>query len=349
MFTKRIIPCLDVNAGRVVKGVNFVDLKDAGDPVEIAKAYDKAGADELVFLDITASSDERRTVVDMVRQVAECVFIPFTVGGGIRTVDDFRAILREGADKVSINSSAINTPELISDAADKFGSQCVVVAIDAKKREDGSGWNIYKNGGRIDVGIDAVEWARKVERLGAGEILLTSMDCDGTKAGYDLELTRAIAENVSIPVIASGGAGTLEHFKEALTEGKADAAVKALLEDGYDFAYVHVEAPDEMGHQGSVRDKIKAIEYLDARVIGRITGRLDAAGEDYRIMVLPDHPTPIQVRTHTKDPVPYMIYDSRRPFEGSVHTYGESAARRSGLVWPKGFRLIDHLLELDER
>ena len=229
MFTKRIIPCLDVNAGRVVKGVNFVDLKDAGDPVEIAKAYDKAGADELVFLDITASSDERRTVVDMVRQVAECVFIPFTVGGGIRTVDDFRAILREGADKVSINSSAINTPELISDAADKFGSQCVVVAIDAKKREDGSGWNIYKNGGRIDVGIDAVEWAQKVERLGAGEILLTSMDCDWTKAGYDLELTRTIAENVSIPVIASGGAGTLEHFKEALTEGKADAALAASL------------------------------------------------------------------------------------------------------------------------
>ena len=229
MFTKRIIPCLDVNAGRVVKGVNFVDLKDAGDPVEIARAYDKAGADELVFLDITASSDERRTVVDMVRQVAECVFIPFTVGGGIRTVDDFRAILREGADKVSINSSAINTPELISDAAAKFGSQCVVVAIDAKRREDGSGWNIYKNGGRIDVGIDAVEWAVKVERLGAGEILLTSMDCDGTKAGYDLDLTRAIAENVSIPVIASGGAGTLEHFKEALTEGKADAALAASL------------------------------------------------------------------------------------------------------------------------
>ena len=229
MFTKRIIPCLDVNAGRVVKGVNFVDLKDAGDPVEIARAYDKAGADELVFLDITASSDERRTVVDMVRQVAECVFIPFTVGGGIRTVDDFRAILREGADKVSINSSAINTPELISDAADKFGSQCVVVAIDAKRREDGSGWNIYKNGGRIDVGIDAVEWAEKVERLGAGEILLTSMDCDGTKAGYDLDLTRTFAVNVSIPVIASGGAGTLEHFKEALTEGKADAALAASL------------------------------------------------------------------------------------------------------------------------
>ena len=229
MFTKRIIPWDDVNGGRVVKGVNFVDLKDAGDPVEIAKAYDKAGADELVFLDITASSDNRGTVIDMVRKVAECVFIPFTVGGGIRTVDDFRAILREGADKISINSSAINTPELVSDAADKFGSQCVVVAIDAKKRADGSGWNIYKNGGRIDVGIDALEWAMKVERLGAGEILLTSMDCDGTKAGYNLELTRTIAENVSIPVIASGGAGTLEHFKEALTEGKADAALAASL------------------------------------------------------------------------------------------------------------------------
>ena len=229
MFTKRIIPCLDVNAGRVVKGVNFVDLKDAGDSVEIAKAYDRAGADELVFLDITASSDARKTVTDMVRKVAECVFIPFTVGGGIRTVDDFRAILREGADKVSINSSAINNPRLISDAADKFGSQCVVVAIDAKRRADGSGWNIYKNGGRIDVGIDAVEWARKVEALGAGEILLTSMDGDGTKAGYDLELTCAIAESISIPVIASGGAGRLEHFKEALTVGRADAALAASL------------------------------------------------------------------------------------------------------------------------
>lgn len=205
------------------------DLKDAGDPVEIAKAYDQAGADELVFLDITASSDARGTVVDMVRKVAECVFIPFTVGGGIRTVDDFRALLREGADKISINSSAINTPELIREAADKFGSQCVVVAIDAKRRADGSGWNIYKNGGRIDVGIDAMEWAKKVESLGAGEILLTSMDCDGTKAGYDLELTRAIADSVSIPVIASGGAGKLEHFREALTEGGADAALAASL------------------------------------------------------------------------------------------------------------------------
>ena len=234
MFTKRIIPCLDVNNGRVVKGVNFVNLRDAGDPVEIAAAYDKAGADEVVFLDITASSDARNTVVDMVRKVAENVFIPFTVGGGIRTVDDFRALLREGADKISINSSAINTPNLISDAADKFGSQCVVVAIDARKREDGSGWNIYKNGGRIDVGI-----AMKVDKLGAGEILLTSMDCDGTKAGYDLELTRLIAENVSIPVIASGGAGTKEHFYEALTEGKADAALAASL-----FHYKELEIMD---------------------------------------------------------------------------------------------------------
>lgn len=229
MFTKRIIPCLDVHNGRVVKGVNFVDLRDAGDPVEIAKAYDKAGADELVFLDITASSDARNTVVDMVRKVAENVFIPFTVGGGIRTVEDFKMLLREGADKISINSSAINTPELITQAAEKFGSQCVVVAIDARKRADGSGWNIYKNGGRIDVGIDAVEWAKRVEALGAGEILLTSMDGDGTKAGYDVELIRAIAQSVEIPVIASGGAGTLEHFKEALTDAKADAALAASL------------------------------------------------------------------------------------------------------------------------
>lgn len=229
MFTKRIIPCLDINNGRVVKGVNFVNLKDAGDPVEIAAAYSSAGADELVFLDITATSEARGTVISMVRKVAEKVFIPFTVGGGIRTVDDFKAILREGADKISINSSAINTPNLISDAADKFGSQCVVVAIDARKRADGSGWNIYKNGGRIDVGIDAVEWAMKVANLGAGEILLTSMDADGTKAGYDIELTRLISENVGIPVIASGGAGKLEHFYDVLTMGKADAALAASL------------------------------------------------------------------------------------------------------------------------
>lgn len=229
MHTKRIIPCLDVKNGRVVKGVNFVNLQDAGDPVEIGEAYDKAGADELVFLDITASSDDRKTVVDMVRRVAEKVFIPFTVGGGIRTVEDFRVLLREGADKISINSSAINRPELISEAADKFGSQCVVVAIDAKRRADGSGWNIYKNGGRIDMGIDALAWAEKVTRMGAGEILLTSMDCDGTKEGYDIELTRRVADLVPVPVIASGGAGRLEHFYDALTDGGAEAVLAASL------------------------------------------------------------------------------------------------------------------------
>ncbi len=229
MLTKRIIPCLDVNNGRVVKGINFVNLVDAGDPVLVGEAYSKAGADELVFLDITASNERRATVADMVREVAKKVFIPFTVGGGIRTVEDVRAILREGADKVAMNSAAIERPELIAEAADKFGSQCVVLAIDAKRRDDGSGWNIFKFGGRIDMGIDAVEWAKKAVDLGAGEILLTSMDCDGTKAGYDLELTRAIAEAVSVPVIASGGAGTCEHFYEALTEGKADAALAASL------------------------------------------------------------------------------------------------------------------------
>ncbi|WP_044934646.1 imidazole glycerol phosphate synthase subunit HisF [Pseudobutyrivibrio sp. LB2011] len=238
MFTKRIIPCLDVKDGRVVKGVNFVDLRDAGDPVEIAAAYDKAGADEVVFLDITASSDGRNTVVDMVRRVAEQVFIPFTVGGGIRTVDDFKALLREGADKISVNSAAIDNPRLISDAADKFGSQCVVVAIDAKKRVDG-GFNIYKHGGRLDCGIDAVEWAIKCEKLGAGEILLTSMDCDGTKAGFDLELTKAVSDAVNIPVIASGGAGNMEHFKDALTIGGADAALAASL-----FHYKELEIVD---------------------------------------------------------------------------------------------------------
>ena len=229
MFTKRIIPCLDVKDGRVVKGINFVDLRDAGDPVSVAAVYDKAGADELVFLDITASSDARDIKVNMVRKVAETVFIPFTVGGGIRTIEDFKMILREGADKVSVNSAAILNPELVSEAADKFGSQCVVVAIDAKRRTEGSGWALYKNGGRVDMGIDAVEWAMKAERLGAGEILLTSMDCDGTKDGYDVELTRTISENVSIPVIASGGAGKKEHFLEVLTEGKADAVLAASL------------------------------------------------------------------------------------------------------------------------
>lgn len=239
MHTKRIIPCLDVKNNRVVKGTNFVNLRDAGDPVEVAKAYNEAGADELVFLDITASSDERDTVTDMVRRVAEQIFIPFTVGGGIRTVEDFKKLLREGADKISVNSAAIMNPNLISEAADKFGSQCVVVAIDAKRREDGSGWNIYKNGGRIDMGIDAVEWAMKADKLGAGEILLTSMDCDGVKNGYDIELTKIIAENVSVPVIASGGAGSKEHFYDALTKGGADAALAASL-----FHYKELEIKD---------------------------------------------------------------------------------------------------------
>lgn len=229
MHTKRIIPCLDVKDGRVVKGVNFVNLRDAGDPAEVAAAYDKEGADEVVFLDITASSDSRNTQLEWVRKVASQVFIPFTVGGGVRTVDDFKAILREGADKIAINSAAIMNPQLIRDAADKFGSQCVVVAIDAKRREDGTGWNIFKNGGRVDMGMDAVEWAKKAAQLGAGEILLTSMDGDGTKAGYDIELTKAVAEAVDIPVIASGGAGTLEHFYDALTEAKAEAVLAASL------------------------------------------------------------------------------------------------------------------------
>ena len=239
MFTKRVIPCLDVHNGRVVKGVNFVNLKDAGDPVAVGAAYGMAGADELVFLDITASSDARDIKLDMVRRVAETVFIPFTVGGGIRTVDDFKMILREGADKIAVNTAAILKPTLISEAADKFGSQCVVVAIDAKRRADGSGWNIYKNGGRVDMGIDAVEWAMKANELGAGEILLTSMDCDGTKDGYDLELTKTVSENVSIPVIASGGAGRKEHFYDALEYGKADAVLAASL-----FHYKELEIMD---------------------------------------------------------------------------------------------------------
>lgn len=229
MLTKRIIPCLDCKNGRVVKGTSFVNLRDAGDPVEVAGMYDKSGADELVFLDITATSDRRETTVDLVRKVAEKVFIPFTVGGGIRTVDDFRALLREGADKISINSAAILNPNLISEAALKFGAQCVVVAIDAKKRDNAEGWTIYRNGGRIDMNMDAVEWAMKAEKLGAGEILLTSMDCDGQKQGYDLALTRAVAGAVHIPVIASGGAGKKEDFLTAFTEGHADAALAASL------------------------------------------------------------------------------------------------------------------------
>lgn len=228
MYAKRIIPCLDIKNGRVVKGVSFVNLRDAGDPVETAAAYNQQGADELVFLDITASSDNRNIIVDLVRKVAETIFIPFTVGGGIRTVDDFTTILRAGADKVSVNSAAILRPNLINEAAYKFGSQCVVVAIDAKRQSDGK-WTIYKNGGRVDMGIDAVKWAIEAEKRGAGEILLTSMDCDGQKNGYDLELTRTISESVGIPVIASGGAGTAEHFYDALTIGKADAALAASL------------------------------------------------------------------------------------------------------------------------
>ncbi len=239
MLTKRIIPCLDIKDGRVVKGINFVNLRDAGDPVETASAYDRAGADELVFLDITASSDAREIKADLVRKISEAIFIPFTVGGGIRTIDDFKVILREGADKVAVNSAAIMDPDLIARAADKFGSQCVVVAIDAKRRPDGKGWNIFKNGGRIDMGIDAVEWAEKAYRLGAGEILLTSMDCDGTKDGYDMELTRTISERVGIPVIASGGAGKKEHFRDVLTDGKADAALAATL-----FHYKELEISD---------------------------------------------------------------------------------------------------------
>ena len=229
MYTKRIIPCLDVDNGRVVKGVNFINLKDAGDPVEIARVYDAEGADELVFLDITASSDHRRTVTELVRRVAAQVFIPFTVGGGVRSIEDFRAILREGADKVAVNSAALMNPALIHEAAEKFGCQCVVLAVDAKKKADGSGWTVYKNGGRIDMGKDAVSWIKEAVGLGAGEILLTSMDKDGTKDGYDLELTQAVTAEVSVPVIASGGAGKKEDFLEILSTGKAEAALAASL------------------------------------------------------------------------------------------------------------------------
>ncbi len=228
MYAKRIIPCLDVNKGRVVKGTSFINLRDAGDPVECAIEYDKQGADELVLLDITASSEARGIILDIVNKVADRIFIPFTVGGGIRTVEDFTALLRAGADKVSVNSAALKTPAIISEAAEKFGSQCVVCAIDAKRRET-SGWTVYLNGGRVDTGKDAVEWAREATRLGAGEILLTSMDCDGVKNGYDLELTKAISESVNVPVIASGGAGKPEHFYDAFTRGKADAVLAASL------------------------------------------------------------------------------------------------------------------------
>lgn len=238
MHTKRIIPCLDVNNGRVVKGVNFVNLRDAGDPVEVASIYNKSLADEIVFLDITASSDNRNIMLDVVSRTAEQVFIPLTVGGGIRSIDDFRKILSAGADKIAVNSGALKRPELINEAAEKFGNQCVVVAIDAKRRDD-NGFDVYLNGGRVNTGKDAVEWAVEVEKRGAGEILLTSMDCDGTKAGYDIALTRAISDAVSIPVIASGGAGTMEHFAEALTDGGAEAALAASL-----FHYKEMEIID---------------------------------------------------------------------------------------------------------
>lgn len=238
MYAKRIIPCLDVNNGRVVKGTNFVNLRDAGDPVEAAKAYDAQGADELVFLDITASAQARNIILDMVAQVADSIFIPFTVGGGIRTVDDFNALLRAGADKVSVNSAAIRNPSLIQEAAEKFGSQCVVCAIDAKRRPEG-GWTVYLNGGRVDTGLDAVEWAKQAVDLGAGEILLTSMDCDGVKNGYDLELTRAVSDSANVPVIASGGAGAMEHFYDAFTAGHADAVLAASL-----FHFGEITIPD---------------------------------------------------------------------------------------------------------
>lgn len=229
MLAKRIIPCLDVTAGRVVKGVNFVNLIDAGDPVEAAKEYDKQGADELVFLDITASSDERKTMIDIVERTAEQVFIPLTVGGGIRTIEDMRKILNAGADKVSLNTAAILKPEIISGGAEIFGSQCIVVAIDAKKDPESNSWKVYTHGGRKKTELDAIEWAKKAFKLGAGEILLTSMDCDGTKTGYDIPLTRAVAEAVGIPVIASGGAGELQHMAEVLIHGKADAVLAASI------------------------------------------------------------------------------------------------------------------------
>ena len=228
MLSKRIIPCLDIDKGRVVKGVNFVNLVDAGDPVEIARAYDKIGADEIVFLDITASSDGRKTAGDILSRASEQVFIPLTVGGGIRTVEDFRQLLAAGADKIAVNSAAIQNPQLISEAALRFGSQCVVLAVDAKQNERG-GWDVYLNGGRVRTDLDAIEWIRRAEKLGAGEVLLTSMDKDGTKSGYDIALTRAAAEAVNIPVIASGGAGRREDFADVLTEGRADAALAASL------------------------------------------------------------------------------------------------------------------------
>ena len=255
MYAKRIIPCLDIKDGRVVKGVNFLGLRDAGDPVEVARRYSDEGADEVVFLDITATHEGRSTVVDLAARVAEQLAIPFTVGGGIRTTEDFRAVLLQGADKVSINSAAIDRPELISQAAERFGSQCVVVAIDARRREDGSGWDVYKHGGRLNTGLDVLAWAAEAERRGAGEILLTSMDCDGTKAGYDLALTAAVSSRAGIPVIASGGAGTMRHFAEAFTEGKADAVLAASL-----FHYREVEIPALKAYLASCGIPVRPVE-----------------------------------------------------------------------------------------
>ncbi|HIZ21014.1 MAG TPA: imidazole glycerol phosphate synthase subunit HisF [Firmicutes bacterium] len=255
MYAKRIIPCLDIKDGRVVKGVNFLGLRDAGDPVEVARRYSDEGADEVVFLDITATHEGRSTVVDLAARVAEQLAIPFTVGGGIRTTEDFRAVLLQGADKVSINSAAIDRPELISQAAERFGSQCVVVAIDARRREDGSGWDVYKHGGRLNTGLDVLAWAAEAERRGAGEILLTSMDCDGTKAGYDLALTAAVSSRAGIPVIASGGAGTMRHFAEAFTKGKADAVLAASL-----FHYREVEIPALKAYLASCGIPVRPVE-----------------------------------------------------------------------------------------
>ena len=253
MLTKRIIPCLDVTEGRVVKGTNFVNLRDAGDPVELAAVYDKAGADELVFLDITASSDNRATMLDVVKRTSEEVFIPFTVGGGIRTVEDIRIMLSAGADKVSLNTAAVKNPQLISEGANKFGSQCIVVAVDARRTEDPNKWEVYINGGRTPTGMDVLEWIKKVEDLGAGEILLTSMDRDGTKDGFDLPLTRAVAELVNIPVIASGGVGNLEHIADGLTEGKADAALAASI---FHFGEYTIKETKEYLQERGVRVRI---------------------------------------------------------------------------------------------
>ena len=255
MLAKRIIPCLDVNAGRVVKGVNFINLRDAGDPVEVAKRYNDEGADEITFLDITASSDQRGLILDIIERVADQVFIPLTVGGGIRVVDDVRRLMNAGADKVSVNTSAVTNPQLVKEAADRFGSQAIVVAIDARKRKDAEGWEVFTHGGRTPTGLDAIEWAVRVTELGAGEILLTSMDRDGTKSGFDLALTRGVAEAVSVPVIASGGVGTLDHLADGVTEGKADAVLAASI---FHFGEFTVgQAKQRMAERGIVVREVR--------------------------------------------------------------------------------------------